>query len=113
MADENSGPEESIEAQCDVVIAARERLKSNPELCKVSHRDSPSKTGEQHQHGSERCICAYLGEENWGKSKVAHREPASKTGVQRPSLKRIGEPLAVRETKDLFTAERRPTETNL
>jgi ParB-like nuclease domain len=70
LADENAGPEESVEAQCDVVVAARERLLKNPELCKLPHRGAASKTGEQHEHGSERCIAAYLGEENWGKTKV-------------------------------------------
>jgi ParB-like nuclease family protein len=73
LADENAGPEESVEAQCDVVVAARERLLKNPELCKQLAHDEPpvAKHGHaQHEHGSERCVAAYLGEENWSRPKV-------------------------------------------
>lgn len=63
----------------DVVVAARERLRRNPGLCKLellSHGETATRSpkggrlpGEQHEHGSVCCVAAYLGEENWSRAK--------------------------------------------
>jgi hypothetical protein len=76
------------------VSLAKKYLLGHPEACKVSHRGTASKTGEQpevckvepsshggtqprskfaskeHEHGSLNCIVAFLGESNWSRSKV-------------------------------------------
>lgn len=75
MADENAGSAESVEAQADVVRISREYLKAHPEACKTIfdvqcvENENPAK-GRPHEHGSEKCIAAFLGETNWSHDKV-------------------------------------------
>jgi hypothetical protein len=70
LADENAGAEASLREQIDTVSTAQKFLKEHSVSCKVSHRGTASKTGEQHEHGSLNCIVAFLGDANWSRSKV-------------------------------------------
>ena len=73
LADENAGDEESVEAQVDVVRLARSYLKKNPEACKVTLQSvakPKDEGGRPHEHGSERCVLAFLGENTWNERKV-------------------------------------------
>jgi hypothetical protein len=75
LADENAGNEESVEAQVDVIRVARKFLKEHPEACKRQPLHSVAAV-QKHahaqvcQHGSERCILAFLGEANWNERRV-------------------------------------------
>jgi hypothetical protein len=60
----------AVGEQQDTVLLAKKYIVEHPEACKVSHRGTPSKTGEQHEHGSVNCVAAFLGEENWSRSQV-------------------------------------------
>lgn len=75
LADENAGDEESPAAQMDVVRIAREYIIEHPEACKfqVIQRESDEKRGgnNPHEHGSNRCVAAFLGEANWNQPKVS------------------------------------------
>lgn len=76
LADENAGGEESVEAQVDVIRIARNHLRKHPEACKQQvsgNRTAVKKHGHEQecQHGSVRCLLAFLGEKNWSKTKVA------------------------------------------
>lgn len=80
MADENSGDEELITHQVDVVRKAQQLLTSNPLWCKHLVGASADRTGtskfarhdNQHVHGSVDCILAFLGEKNWSHTKVVN-----------------------------------------
>jgi hypothetical protein len=76
LADENTGSEESVAAQVDVIRLARSYLRNYPAACKqqVSDCRTPvQKHGHEQecQHGSVRCLLAFLGEVNWSKTKIA------------------------------------------
>ena len=74
MADENSGDEETVSHQVDVVRKAKQLLIANPEWCKHLRVSSGDRTklseGRPHEHGSLECIRAFLGEHNWSHSKI-------------------------------------------
>jgi hypothetical protein len=66
MADENHGKLESIAAKLDVIRLVRKRLIENPSRCVVIHARSAGMTSKEksgiarHEHGSAKCISAYL-----------------------------------------------------
>jgi hypothetical protein len=76
LADENAGNEESIMAQVDVIRLARKFIKANPGSCKVplvrpvAPLSKFARKDEQHVHGSQSCLRAFLGVENWGNDKM-------------------------------------------
>jgi hypothetical protein len=84
LVDENAGNEESIMAQVDVIRLARKFIKANPAACKFDPSRRPrgvdlnaaQKAGYEklarasHKCGSQPCLQAFLGEENWGNDKM-------------------------------------------
>ena len=78
LANENSASQGASDGeQIDVVVMAKNWLEKNPESCQVSHDGTGGSKREQgggseHKHGSVRCITAFLGTENWSKTKVAN-----------------------------------------
>jgi hypothetical protein len=74
LADENAGKEESVEVQVDVIRVARKYLREHPEACKVVslvRQEKPKNLGGRpHEHGSEPCLLAFLGDINWNSQKI-------------------------------------------
>ena len=81
LADENAGKEESVETQVDVIRITRKYLKEHPGACKMVlpvdclPAEGGSKRGrssaEQHKHGSQRCLLAFIGDKNWNEQKIS------------------------------------------
>jgi hypothetical protein len=73
LADENAGREETVEAQVDTIRVARRYLQEHPETCKYlsgTLTDIPKGGDKKHEHGSVRCLLAFLGKDNWNRDKI-------------------------------------------
>lgn len=70
LADDNAGEGASFAEQQDTVVMAQKYLREHPEACKTHPVRRAQGGGSPHEHGSEHCVSAFLGEENWSRDKV-------------------------------------------
>jgi len=74
LANENAASEGAPEGdQADMVACAQRWLIAHPESCKyLSQHDSgiPKGGEKKHEHGSSRCVSAFLGPTNWTQTTV-------------------------------------------
>jgi hypothetical protein len=80
LVNENNASDGASErAQTDAMILTSKWLHDHPEECRVDLLIQPESAkrgrgrlkGEQHKHGSQRCVVAFLGEANWSQPTVS------------------------------------------
>ncbi len=66
------GETDSAAAQVDVVVVAKKFLENNRSSCPLGGhvvKTRPQGGGTEHECGSVRCVSAFLGDKNWGRTK--------------------------------------------